>query len=272
MKKQTKKKISFIGKLPAKRKIKKEKNIEEEMEEPEQEDERLMEEPAEIKALENQKGIIQIGFDEEKPEKPQKPEIKPKTAEIQAIGSPAKRDLAQVDIKIPSLEAQSERKLEEEVRMLRIKKLEAEKRKLEAELQENNTPVISENIDDVPSIPEIQAEPEKKKYPPLPLLSESLIPETKPMPLPIIPETEKPVIPSTSKNVMIPTISEVFNPKNKEQEIFLTSPDSMLIKICPLCKSKVKRTKVQEINNFLIQDFRCKNKKCDFTKRIVARI
>lgn len=264
-----------------KRKIKKGKRIKKKMEKPKKENERLMREPAEIKALENQRGIVQIGFDEEKAEKPKKPANKSISAQNQATGSPAKRDLGQVDIKIPSLEAQAERKLEEEVRMLRIKKLEAEKKKLEAELQENHNAEtiqedsISERHKDMEGETEnfdngdTQVSP-KGHFKPLPILSETLVSEMKPMPMPIIhvPEIH---VPETSRNVMIPTISEVFNPKG-EHEIFLTSPDNMLVKICPLCKSKVKRTKVQEINNFLIQDFKCKNKKCDFTKRIVARI
>jgi hypothetical protein len=287
MKKKIKpKKISFIGKIPAKRtKFKSSKSYKKKMEEPEQEEEQLMEEPEEIKALENQQGMVQIGFDEEKPIKP---ENKPSTAENQALGSPAKQDLGKVDIKIPSLEAQSERKLEEEVRMLRIKKLEAEKRKLEAELQENNNlsrqdegkenteteaTSLSEKEVLTPSVSASPENPEKKKYPPLPILSESLIPEMKPMPMPIFhaPENPENHVPENSKNVMIPTISEVFNPAG-EHEIFLTSPDDMIIKICPLCKSKVKRTKIQQINNLLVQDFNCKNKKCNFKKRIVVKV
>jgi hypothetical protein len=60
--------------------------------------------------------------------------------------------------------------------------------------------------------------------------------------------------------------------KTETQEIRLIPANDELLKICPLCNSKIKRSKVRRNGFDLIQHFKCKNKACNFRKEIVMRL
>jgi vacuolar-type H+-ATPase subunit I/STV1 len=56
------------------------------------------------------------------------------------------------------------------------------------------------------------------------------------------------------------------------QEIRLIPANDRLLKICPLCNFKIKRSWVKRNGFDLIQHFKCKNKACNWNKKIIVRI
>ena len=69
--------------------------------------------------------------------------------------------------------------------------------------------------------------------------------------------------------------------EKKSRHSFSPFPDNIELKflelmenpiLCPLCNSKLKKTKVIEKEEIFSQTFKCKNKKCDFHKEITIKI
>jgi hypothetical protein len=60
--------------------------------------------------------------------------------------------------------------------------------------------------------------------------------------------------------------------KTETQEIRLIPINDELLKICPLCNSKIKKSWVKRNGFDLIQHFKCKKKACNFRKEIVMRL
>ena len=61
-------------------------------------------------------------------------------------------------------------------------------------------------------------------------------------------------------------------PKAKTQDVRLIYENDQLLKICPLCSGKIRKSKVNRNGFILTQSFGCKNKMCSFKKQIVVRI
>lgn len=59
---------------------------------------------------------------------------------------------------------------------------------------------------------------------------------------------------------------------SSSENIELINTPILFYKVCPLCQSKIKRSKVLKIGNQLNQQFKCKKKDCPFEKIITLNL
>lgn len=195
-----------------------------------------------IEKTEVPKGIVKIGFDE--PElilkKNKKSRLKPSVKEIQREDFPELPELPDLP-QIPLLTKKEENvNLEKNTYQEQQIKEDLEIEDLEKEIKEKKKLLKLKKEEEKRRLEEeerIRLEEELKKL-----------------------EEEK------NKLIETQEISE------ETQEIKLIAENETLIKICPICNSKVKRKPVKQVGLTLIQKFKCKNKKCDFQKEIIVGI
>lgn len=200
-----------------------------------------------IEKTEVPKGIIKIGFEEPEPtiKKKKKPRLKPSVKEISKEEIPELPDLPKLPELPPILLLTKE---EENVNI--------EKNTYQQQQVLDNEEIKIEDLEK-----EIKA---KKKL------------------LKLKKEEEKKRLEEEERIRLEEELKRIEEEKNKfietqeipkeTQEVKLITENEILLKICPICNSKVKRKPVKQIGLTLIQQFKCKNKKCDFQKEISIRI
>lgn len=197
-----------------------------------------------LKKFEKKKGIVKIGFDEEKTplqniktnkklhHKPQEQEIQEKKEAklLKNVELASKIVLKEDDILFKNMGNEKtgmgdtevriedlEKEIKEKKKLLKLKKQEEERKKEEEKLKQ------------------IEAEQQK--------VTDEI---------------------NTIKNETV---------KENIQSVKLALPFEVIsLKICPKCSAKLKRKKVKQQGFMIIQEIKCKNKMCDFHKEIILKV
>lgn len=199
-----------------------------------------------IEKTEVPKGLVKIGFDEPEPtiKKEKKSRLKPSVKEILKVKSKENEEIPKLpdlpkllDLPLISVLTKKEENINKEKNIYQEQKI--------LNSEETGIEDLEKEIKAKKKLLKFKKEEEKKR----------------------IEEEELKRI-EEEKNKFIET-QEI--PK-ETQDIKLIFENEILLKICPECSGNIERSKVKQVGLILIQQFKCKNKKCGFQKEVIFKI